>query len=200
MTWSAQHTAILRTPVAPLLLQRVATGDQIAVRECIERFGGLVWALARRMSPGGAEAEDAVQEIFMDLWRSSARFDPNVSSETVFVTMIARRRLIDRRRRSQRAPMTEPFGESPTPAEPAAATRVENSAEASLAQNALAQLRPEQRLVLLLSTCHGLSHEEISGMVNMPLGTVKAHARRGLLRVREILGADLQGSTQGVGS
>jgi len=174
--------------VASPLLQRVAAGDKSAVRECIDRFGGLVWALARRMSPAGSEAEDAVQEIFMDLWRSSARFDPSIASEPAFVTMIARRRLIDRRRRRQRAPVTESFGESPTPAEPAAASRVESCAEASLAANALAQLRPEQRMVLVLSTCHGLSHEEIASTVNMPLGTVKAHARRGLLRVREMLG------------
>lgn len=183
--------------MAPHLLQRVAAGDQTAVRDCIARFGGLVWALARRMSPGASEAEDAVQEIFMDLWRSAGRFDPAVSSETVFVTMIARRRLIDRRRRSQRAPVTEPFGDSPTPAEPAAAARVENSAEASLAANALAQLRPEQRLVLVLSTCHGLSHEEIASTVNMPLGTVKAHARRGLLKVRELLGFNPQDTQTG---
>ena len=50
------------------------------------------------------------------------------------------------------------------------------------------------RMVLVLSTCHGLSHEEIASTVNMPLGTVKAHARRGLLRVRELLGADPQGA------
>jgi RNA polymerase sigma factor (sigma-70 family) len=78
--------------VAPYLLQRVAAGDKSAVRDCIDRFGGLVWALARRMSPGAAEAEDAVQEIFMDLWRSSARFDPTIASEPAFVTMVARRR------------------------------------------------------------------------------------------------------------
>lgn len=174
-----------------LLLQRVASGDDRAVRECIDRFGGLVWALARRMSPAGAEAEDAVQEVFMDLWRSAARFDPDLSSEVAFVAMIARRRLIDRRRRRLRAPTTESLADTPTPAEPSAVTRVESSAEASLAANALAQLRPEQRMVLVLSTCHGLSHEEIAATVNMPLGTVKAHARRGLLRVREMLGATL---------
>jgi RNA polymerase sigma-70 factor (ECF subfamily) len=65
--------------------------------------------------------------------------------------------------------------------------RLEACAEARLAAGALARLRPEQRLVLLLSACHGLSHEEIASTVNMPLGTVKAHARRGLLRVREML-------------
>lgn len=181
------------------LLQRVATGDSAAVRACIDRYGGLVWSLARRYSTGSAEAEDAVQEIFLDLWRSAARFDPAVSSETTFVAMIARRRLVDQRRKSKRAPQTESLADAPTPAELGAATRVEDCAEASIAAEALAQLRPEQRLILVLSTCHGLTHEEIAKTVQMPLGTVKAHARRGLLRVREILGA-ATGALGGVSS
>ncbi|NUP08726.1 MAG: sigma-70 family RNA polymerase sigma factor [Polyangiaceae bacterium] len=179
--------------MGPALLERVASGDGAAVRACIDRFGGLVWALARRMSPSREEAEDAVQEVFLDLWRSSARFDPAVASETAFVAMIARRRLIDRRRKRQRAPSTESLADAPTPVEPSATRRVESSAEASLAAAALAQLRPEQRIVLVLSACHGLSHEEIASTTNLPLGTVKAHARRGLLRVREVLGASPAG-------
>jgi RNA polymerase sigma factor (sigma-70 family) len=167
------------------LLHRVATGDGEAVRECIARWGGLVLSLARRLAPG--EAEDAVQDVFLDLWRSAARFDPAVASETTFVAMVARRRLIDRRRKNRRMPQTESLADAPTPIEVAAFGRVEDSAEASIAADALARLRPEQRLVLVLSACHGLSHEEIAATVNMPLGTVKAHARRGLLRVRAML-------------
>lgn len=177
-----------------LILHRVATGDGAAVRECIDRYGGLVWSLARRFG-GADEAEDAVQEIFLDLWRSAARFDPAVASETTFVALIARRRLVDRRRRSKRAPQTESLADAPTPIELGAATRVEDCAEASIAAQALAQLRPEQRLVLVLSTCHGLTYEEIATAVQMPLGTVKAHARRGLLRVREILSREPMGAT-----
>lgn len=176
------------------LLHRVASGDSAAVRECIDRYGGLVWSLARRASVGSGDAEDAVQEIFLDLWRSAARFDPAVSSETTFVAMIARRRLVDRRRRSKRAPQTESLADAPTPVEAGAASRVEDCAEASIAAEALAQLRPEQRLVLVLSTCHGLTHEEVAKAVHMPLGTVKAHARRGLLRVREILSGGTMGA------
>lgn len=175
--------------MSPSLLKRIAAGDGGAVRECIDRYGGLVWSLARRMSPAPAEAEDAVQEIFLDLWRSAARFDPGISSEVTFVAMIARRRLLDRRRTRRRTPETSSLADEPTPVEHAGAARMEACAEAGLAASALAQLRPEQRLVLVLSACHGLSHEEIASTVNMPLGTVKAHARRGLLRVRELLGS-----------
>ena len=101
--------------------------------------------------------------------------------------MIARRRLIDRRRKRQRRPDTEPLPDASPPPAAVAPASAEISAEASLAARAVAQLRPEQRQVLLLATCQGLSHEEIATSTGMPLGTVKAHARRGLLRVREIL-------------
>ena len=169
-------------------LQRVATGEPAAVRECLDRYGSLVWSLARRFSPSPSDAEDAAQEIFLDLWKSAATFDPAQASEATFVAMIARRRLIDRQRLRRRRPATEPLPEVPPPTEAATHPTAETSAEATLAARAVAQLRPEQQRVLLLATCHGLSHDEIALATGMPLGTVKAHARRGLIKVREILG------------
>jgi len=169
---------------AATLLMRVAAGEPAAIRECIERFGGLVWSIAKRFDP--AETEDAVQEIFLDLWRSAGRYDPQVASETAFVAMIARRRLIDRRRSRARRPATEGIDE--VPSIPDARVQLPDAcAEASQAARALTRLRPEQREVLVLSTCHGLSHGEIAARTGMPLGTVKAHARRGLLSIRAAL-------------
>jgi RNA polymerase sigma factor (sigma-70 family) len=173
--------------VSAFLLPRVAFGDPAAVRDCIARYGGLVWSLARRLSPSVTDAEDAVQEIFVDLWRSAPRYDHSVSSEVTFVAMIARRRLIDRRRRRQRRPDTEPLPEGAGMFAGPEHAQMELCGEAAIASKAIAELRPEQREVLILSTYHGLSHEEISEALGMPLGTVKAHARRGLLRVRELL-------------
>src|SRR5512147_784538 len=89
------------------LLVRASTGDQAAVRECLARFGPIVWGLARRMSPTRSDAEDAAQEIFLDLWAHGGRYDPSRASEEAFVAVIARRRLIDRRRRTQRRPATD---------------------------------------------------------------------------------------------
>ncbi len=156
------------------------------MRACLDRYGALVWSLARRMSPSVQDAEDAVQEIFVDLWQSAVRFDPALATEAGFVAMIARRRLIDRIRRRQRRSDTEPLPE--VLAEPVGASgpRQEVCAEAALAARAMEQLRPEQRVALLLA-CQGLSHEEIAAATGMPLGTVKTHVRRGLSRVRQAL-------------
>jgi RNA polymerase sigma-70 factor (ECF subfamily) len=171
------------------LLARVGAGDANAVRECLQRFGGLVWSLARRLSPSPSDAEDAVQEIFVDLWKSAKRFDPRAASEATFVAMIARRRLIDRLR-SRRRRREDPLEEGAEASALAESPPGELAAEAALAAKALAQLRPEQRQVLLLATIHGLSHEEIAKRTGLPLGTVKTHARRGLLRVREVLATE----------
>src|SRR5262245_60755498 len=105
------------------ILTRVAAGKTGAVDECLVRYGGLVWSLARRQSPSYADAEDAVQEIFIDLWNSAARFDERVASEVTFVAMIARRRLIDRRRKLSRTVETAPL--TPTVDPPTSPTRDE---------------------------------------------------------------------------
>jgi RNA polymerase sigma-70 factor (ECF subfamily) len=88
--------------------------------------------------------------------------------------MIARRRLIDRRRTRGRRPTIDPMQELPAVA--ADGSGPDTCAEANQAARALDKLRPEQRQVLLLATCHGLSHNEIAAQTGMPLGTVKPAA------------------------
>ena len=170
------------------ILKRIADGDQDAVQDCLKAYGGLIWSLARRMLRNTDEAEDAVQEIFVDIWKNAGRFDETQASETTFVAMIARRRLIDKIRFSQRRISADSLED--ILAEPAGATDKEMQmfVEGREAMKALEELRPEQRQVLQLSIIHGLSHQEIAEATGMPLGTVKTHARRGLLQAREILG------------
>jgi RNA polymerase sigma-70 factor (ECF subfamily) len=173
------------------LLARASHGEDAAVRECLSRFGPIVWGLARRMSPTRADAEDAVQEIFLDLWEHGARHDPQRGSEEVFVAVVARRRLIDRRRKVQRRPVTDSFDAAPGGREVLQEAShdggIETSAEAAMAARAMDGLRPEQREVLRLNVAEGLTHEEIAEQTGMPVGTVKAHARRGLIRIRKLL-------------
>lgn len=172
--------------MAENLLERVARGDTDAVAECLARYGGLVWALARRHAADPADAEDAAQEVFIDLWRHAARFDPAIAPEATFVTMIARRRLIDRIRKRSRALPAGPLGEGPADPSPAV-EQVELADEAASVRRQMAFLRPQERRVLEMSVEGGLSQTEIASALGMPLGTVKAHARRGLLRLRELV-------------
>ena len=90
-----------------VLLPRVARGEETAVRECLSRYGDLIWSLARRLLPTSADAEDAVQDIFVEIWKNAERFNEQVASEKTFVVMLARRRLIDRRRKLGRSPQVQ---------------------------------------------------------------------------------------------
>ena len=170
------------------LMTRIARGDDSAVAACIEQYGSLVWAIARRMVRNPADAEDAVQEIFTDVWRSAHRFNPSAGTEKVFVTTIARRRLIDRMRRVANRVQTESTDVLDELGFHTPDTAAEIGIEAERAAQVLATLRPEQRKVIELGLLHGLSHSEIAATTGMPLGTVKTFMRRGLIQVREKLG------------
>lgn len=168
------------------LLPRIAAGDELAVRDCVERYGSLIWALARRWSSDARDVEDAVQEVFVDLWRSSGRYDPTRATEAGWVAMVTRRRLIDRLRRRQRAVELEPLPDDYDQADEREIdldrqTRVEQ------ARAVLRELAPAQRAVLELSLLHGRTHEEIARETGTPLGTVKSHLRRGLQRARDLI-------------
>lgn len=168
------------------LFQRVAAGDENAVRECLDVHGGRVWALARRFSSSRADAEDAVQEIFISLWKSAHRYDAERASEAAFVATIARRRLIDRLRASGSRAQTVPIeehdvaGRDPAP-------QVDAALDLVRVRQAMGELEAEPRRVLELAVVSGYSHSQVSEATGIPLGTVKSHVRRGLQRVREAL-------------
>lgn len=172
------------------LLPKIATGDPGAVEDFLKRHTGMVWGLARRFCRNAEDAEDATQEIFVDVWRSAARYDANVGSEVTFLMTIARRRLIDRARRLGRRISADLLEDPTTIPSPQAADEVELHDEVARAQEALEKLRPEQREVLDLALGQGQTHQEIAASIGIPLGTVKSHARRGLIKLREMLGAE----------
>lgn len=170
-----------------MILARVAAGLPDAMDECIGAYGGLVWSLAVRMTAGREEAEEAVQEIFIDVWKHAGRFDPSVASEATFIAMIARRRLIDhRRRRSVRLRHVRLESRTEITA-PAATGEVELHDEYRHVSRLLESLRPEEQLVLRLALGEGCSQAVIAERTGMPMGTVKSHARRGLIRLRELV-------------
>src|SRR6201995_483920 len=113
------------------VLQRIASGDTAAVRECLETYGPLVWSIARRMSRTPSDAEDATQEIFLDIWRSAPRYDASQGSDKVFIATIARRRLIDRLRKTNAEPPMAPVESLETVAwaDPGTASEISMEAE-----------------------------------------------------------------------
>jgi RNA polymerase sigma-70 factor (ECF subfamily) len=175
------------------VLERIAAGDQSAVRQCMDQYGGLVWTLARRFSESVVDAEDASQEIFLEIWKSAARFEATRGSEALFITTVARRRLIDRLRARNRRPPTEAYDGDSVDADLAAHDSAEPrffATEIDAANAALAELDAGEREALLLGIVEGMTHSEIATRTRRPLGTVKTQLRRGLEKVRRKLGED----------
>lgn len=176
------------------ILKRVALGEDSAVEECLDQYGGLVWSLARKMFRSNADAEDAVQEIFVEIWKNAGRYDESQASEATFIAMIARRRLIDKLRKRTRRPEVDSLEDTLfEPVSEASTDEVISGLEAREAAKLLKDLRPEQRKAIYLSVIQGYSHSEVAEALDMPLGTVKTHIRRGLIETRKLLGFEEDG-------
>jgi RNA polymerase sigma factor (sigma-70 family) len=179
------------TPDKPSpVLPRIARGDAAAVAECLQRYGGLVQRLARHWCGGPCDTDDIVQEIFIELWKQAARFDPALSPEVAFVAMITRRKLIDRYRRRQAVPTFEPLTEVPSREESSPVDRDDTMVKV---RALLSQLPIEQRQVLVWAVCEGVTHQVIADRTQLPLGTVKTYIRRGLIFIRDHLSGDTIG-------
>ena len=167
------------------ILERVAAGDSAAVSECLDRYGDLVWSLARRYLRNASDAEDAVQDIFIDIWGSSARYDRNIASEVAFISTIARRRLIDKIRAAERRPLMDSLDDDEgAPIDPGIPATAEDDTEVTIVERVLAEMDPEHQKVLSMSLYEGYSHSEIAERLSLPLGTVKTRVRRGLIHIR----------------
>ena len=168
------------------LLNRIASGDRHAVDACLQRYGGLVWTLARRFCSDADEVEDGVQEVFVDLWKYADRFDEDRGTEVAFVTTIARRRLIDRLRRQNRRPVLGGIEADVVDGRDSVPNEVGQREQAERIRALMMQLKPEERDVLNLAILQGQSQHQIANDLKMPLGTVKSHARRGMQRLKEL--------------
>ncbi len=172
-----------------MLMHRVAAGDEEALAELYDRFGSLVYKVAWQFHPSHAEAEDAVQEIFIRLWRTADRFDPRRAKLVTWVMLIARRHLIDRLRRSSVRPLVTPL--EGDVAASAGDPRPPAGEEISLALLQRLEELPElQRTVIERAYLQGFTLREISEQLGSPLGTIKSALSRGLARLRERAGSE----------
>jgi RNA polymerase sigma-70 factor (ECF subfamily) len=165
------------------LLRRLAAGEQAALGEFYDLFAGLVNAVALRVLRDVAEAEDVVQEVFVQIWRQAARYDPGRGSPEAWVSTLARTRSIDRLR--ARVARTRPSAQGNS--DLAASTNPPNAAETLAVRTALGELPAEQRRVLELAYFEGLSQTEIARRLDQPLGTIKTRTRAAMLRLRAAL-------------
>ncbi len=177
------------------ILSRIASDDRQAVEECINKYGNLVWSITLNYLCSRAEAEDVVQDIFIDVWKHAGRFDPQKSGEANFIAMIARRRLIDSLRKSNRRPQTQFLDDITGKFSNDADKKLQNYIEFKDIFQKLNCLKLQQRQVIQMSVCDGMSQTEIAETTGLPVGTVKSLIRRGFQKLRTIISAETENTT-----
>ncbi len=175
-------------------MQRVAVNQEAAVEELYDRFGSLVYRMAFQSLPSRAEAEDAVQEIFVRLWRTAGRYDPTRAALVTWVMLIARRHLVDKLRRKRariKASSLDEFepstasGVSSGSAPPAQGVRIERDESYESLMSRIDTLPELQRTVVTRAYLGGQTLRQIGEELDTPLGTIKSALSRALVRLRE---------------
>jgi RNA polymerase sigma-70 factor, ECF subfamily len=199
LAWPASHAwTAMRKRHAHLsdeaLVALVARGDEDALAELYDRVGRIAYGLALRILRDDRHAEDAVQEAFLQVWRSAATFRPERAKASTWVLTLVHRRAVDLVRREERRqvdPLTDDAG-----AAVEAAEQTDEAAwlrfERERVQTALKQLPDLQREALELAYYGGFSQSELAQRLGVPLGTIKSRMFSGLARLRELLDESAQ--------
>jgi len=177
------------------LLKAIAARDEAALAQLYDRYRVILFGLLLRILNSREEAEDVLQEVFLQVWRRAADFDENRGRPFTWLVTLARSRGIDRLRTlGARERVATAGARDEADAVSDAASDAFRSEQREAVNNALAQLPDEQKRLLLLAYFDGLSQSEIAARVGAPLGTVKTRMRTGMMKLRQLLagkGSDL---------
>jgi RNA polymerase sigma-70 factor (ECF subfamily) len=168
------------------LVALAARADDGALAELYERFGHVAYGLALRIVRDPALAEDAVQEAFLNIWRSAARFVPERAKASTWILTLVHRRAVDvvRREQPRRA---EPIEAAPQASGNATEDEAWLRLQRARVQDALRQLPDQQREALELAYYGGFTQSELADRLGEPLGTIKSRMFAGLTRLRDLL-------------
>ena len=172
------------------LLSSAAGGDEQAFAHLYDLVGPRVFGIVRRVLRDPAQSEEVTQEVFLEVWRTAARFDADRGSALTWILTIAHRRAVDRVRSAQAASDREHLvGARDRSREyDEVSDTVERRLEAQSVRRCLDQLTPLQRESVTLAYYRGLTYSEVAEALGAALGTVKTRMRDGLIRLRDCLG------------
>ncbi|WP_210505565.1 ECF RNA polymerase sigma factor SigK [Naasia sp. SYSU D00057] len=172
------------------LLERIASGDQQAFAELYDLLSSRVLGLAIRLIRDRAQAEEVVQEVFLEVWQTARRFDARRGTALTWVLTMAHRRTVDRIRSAQasRDRETRQGIRDFRPEYDSVSETVEVRLEHERVRRALDRLTALQREAVLLAYYGGYTSGEVAEMLQVPVGTVKTRMRDGLIRLRDELG------------
>lgn len=178
------------------LLKRVSQGDQASFEELYDRFAGVLFSTAYRMLKNQEAAEDLLQEVFVQIWRKAPLYNPARGRPLTWAVTLTRNKAIDLLRSAQRRSSahdaaqreSEHFAQFDDKSFFDAVTSAETS---KLVRDAIQKLARQQRDAIELAFFSALTHTEISERLKVPLGTVKARIRRGMMALRDMIGPEL---------
>jgi RNA polymerase sigma-70 factor (ECF subfamily) len=175
------------------VLRAIAGGDEQALSALYDRYRLILFGLILRILHSQQEAEDVLQEVFLQVWRRASDFDETRGRPFTWLVTLARSRAIDRLRSlgSRERTAQEAARSTPDSISDAADDAVK-SEQGEIVRKALRELPDEQRRTLLLAYFEGLTQTEIAERLNTPLGTVKTRMRSGMIKLRELLGGRVQ--------
>lgn len=183
------------TPSDAELLRAVARGDEGALAAIYDRYSSILLGLLLRILHSRAEAEDVLQEVFVQVWRRAGSYDESRGRGFTWLVTLARSRAIDRLRAldSRSRAATASAAEASEVVSDASLDAF-RSEQREIVRAALAELTEDQRRTLLLAYEEGLTQSEIAARLNQPLGTVKTRTRAGLMKLRELLRDKFEGA------
>ena len=170
------------------LLTAIAAHDEAALAQLYDRYRAILFGLLMRILNNREEAEDVLQEVFLQVWRKAQDFDESRGRPFTWLVTLARSRGIDRLRTlAARERVAEAGAREPSDEISDAATDAFKSEQRGLVSDALAKLPDEQKRPIMLAYFEGLTQSEIAKNLGAPLGTVKTRMRTGMIRLRELL-------------
>ncbi len=171
-------------------IEGAAVSDQVAFGALYDATSAVVFGVALRILSDRSEAEEVATDVYLQVWRDAARFDPSRGSAIAWLLMLTRSRAIDRlrsRRTARQAERSLEFAESIPDEGRDPGERSWISQQGSLVRQSLACLPAEQRAALELAYFEGLTHPEIAERLKVPVGTAKTRIRLGMLKLRDAL-------------
>lgn len=174
------------------LVRRCGRGDEAAFATLYDETSARIHGLVRRIVRDRAQSEEVTQEVFLQVWRQAARFDPAKGSALSWLMTIAHRRAVDRVRSAEAATARDAQHvlRDVTVAHDSTSETVEARLDAQRVRRALAGLTETQREAIDLAYFRGCTHTEVAAMLDVPVGTAKSRIRDGLIRLRDTMGAD----------
>jgi RNA polymerase sigma-70 factor (ECF subfamily) len=172
------------------ILGRVADGDRAAFGQLYDQIAPRVLGLVRRLLKDYAQSEEVTQEIFLEVWQSAKRYDPNKGGASTWILTMAHRRAVDRIRSSQSTRDRDTkIGIRDFETEyDSVSESVEIRIEHERVEKALSRLTELQRQSVTLAYYGGYSHSEVAALLSVPIGTVKTRLRDGMIRLRDEMG------------